>query len=59
MVFHAGTKDSNGAIVTNGGRVLGVTATGKDLAAARSFAYSAAARISFEGLQKRNDIGGS
>ncbi|MFZ4588917.1 MAG: phosphoribosylamine--glycine ligase, partial [Terrimicrobiaceae bacterium] len=59
MVFHAGTKDSNGAIVTNGGRVLGVTATGKDLAAARSLAYSAAARISFEGLQKRNDIGGS
>jgi phosphoribosylamine-glycine ligase len=39
--------------------VLGVTATGKDLAAARSLAYSAAARISFEGLQKRNDIGGS
>jgi phosphoribosylamine--glycine ligase len=59
MVFHAGTRDSNGAIVTNGGRVLGVTATGKDLAAARSLAYSAAARISFEGLQKRNDIGGS
>ncbi len=59
MVFHAGTRDSNGAIVTNGGRVLGVTATGKDLAAARSLAYSACNRISFEGLQKRNDIGGS
>jgi phosphoribosylamine--glycine ligase len=59
VVFHAGTNDSNGAIVTNGGRVLGVTATGKDLAAARSLAYSAAARISFGGLQKRNDIGGS
>ena len=57
VVFHAGTKESNGQILTNGGRVLGVTATGETLAAARTLAYAACARISFDGLQKRGDIG--
>jgi phosphoribosylamine--glycine ligase len=57
VVFHAGTKESNGQILTNGGRVLGVTATGETLAAARTLAYAACGRISFDGLQKRGDIG--
>ena len=58
VVFHAGTKASaSGSILTNGGRVLGVTATGKDLEEARARAYQAADRIFFEGLQRRNDIG--
>ena len=55
-VFHAGTARSGEEIVTNGGRVLGVTALGRDLAAARSAAYQAVERISFEGAQFRRDI---
>lgn len=58
VVFHAGTKPApGGGVLTNGGRVLGVTATGSDLADARTRAYEAADRISFDGLQRRNDIG--
>lgn len=58
IVFHAGTKfDENGDIVTNGGRVLGVTATGKNLEEARQKAYSAIELINFEGMQYRKDIG--
>ena len=57
-VFHAGTKfDDNGDIVTNGGRVLGVTATGKDLVEARKNAYEATEWIQFANKYKRNDIG--
>ncbi|HET7807213.1 MAG TPA: phosphoribosylamine--glycine ligase [Gaiellaceae bacterium] len=56
LVFHAGTALHEGALVTSGGRVLAVTATGDDLAAARSRAYDAAGRISFEGMQRRGDI---
>jgi phosphoribosylamine--glycine ligase len=56
-VFHAGTKALNGEIVTNGGRVLGVTAKAETLEAARSLAYRAADKISFAGVQRRNDIG--
>jgi phosphoribosylamine--glycine ligase len=56
LVFHAGTALHEGALVTSGGRVLAVTATGDDLAAARSLAYDAADRISFEGMQLRGDI---
>jgi phosphoribosylamine--glycine ligase len=56
-VFHAGTKAAGEAILTNGGRVLGVTAKADTLEAARSLAYQAADRISFEGVQRRNDIG--
>lgn len=56
-VFHAGTKCSGGACYTAGGRVLGVTATGKNLDAALSLAYKAVGRISFEGMHYRKDIG--
>jgi len=59
VVFHAGTKSVDGIVRTNGGRVLGVTALGTDLAEARRKAYAAADLISFEGLQRRNDIGGA
>lgn len=57
QVFHAGTKRSGDAIVTSGGRVLGVTALGGDLKAARERAYEAAARIRFDGAHCRKDIG--
>lgn len=57
-VFHAGTKfDAEGKIVTNGGRVLGVTATGEDLKAARSHAYEAVTWIDFDNKYCRSDIG--
>jgi phosphoribosylamine--glycine ligase len=55
-VTHAGTVSQGGEIVTAGGRVLNVTALGRDAAAARERAYEAAARISFEGMQMRTDI---
>jgi len=55
-VFHAGTALTDGRVVTNGGRVLGVTAWGRDLAAARGAAYAAVDRIQFEGAQFRHDI---
>jgi phosphoribosylamine--glycine ligase len=55
-VFHAGTRDENGHIVTAGGRVLGVTALAPDLAAARQKAYAAVEKIEFEGRQFRRDI---
>lgn len=58
IVFHAGTKfNEQGAIVTNGGRVLGVTALGRDLKEARQKAYSAVGLINFEGMHYRKDIG--
>ncbi len=56
MVFHAGTKRHNGATATAGGRVLGVTATGADLATARDRAYRSVVRISFDGCHFRHDI---
>ena len=55
--FHAGTKLSDGKIVTNGGRVLGITATGSDLKEARKKAYEATAWIDFENKYMRGDIG--
>jgi phosphoribosylamine---glycine ligase len=57
VIFHAGTADREGQVVTNGGRVLGVTALGADLTEARQMAYAAAAKVSFEGKQFRRDIG--
>jgi phosphoribosylamine---glycine ligase len=57
VVFHAGTKWSGGRLVTNGGRVLGVSAAGRTLREARIRAYSAAAHIHFPGMQYRTDIG--
>lgn len=56
QVFHAGTRRENGAVVTNGGRVLAVTALGDNLASARDRAYAAIAKIDFEGAQYRRDI---
>lgn len=58
VVFHAGTKfDEEGRIVTSGGRVLGVTATGATHDEARAKAYANAERIEFEGVYMRKDIG--
>ena len=57
FVVHAGTKFQDGKIVTNGGRVLGVTATGKTLQEARANAYEATGWIDFENKYMRNDIG--
>ena len=56
-VFHAGSKFQNGEIVTNGGRVLGVTAKGEDLKKARANAYEAVKWIDFENKYYRSDIG--
>lgn len=56
-VFHAGTKEVSGEIVTAGGRVLGVTALGDTLRASIDNAYAGVANIHFEGMQHRKDIG--
>ncbi len=56
QVFHAGTKETDAGIVTNGGRVLTVVARAPTLAAARSRAYDNARRIRFEGAYMRTDI---
>ena len=56
-VFHAGTVKKDDKIITNGGRVLGVTAKGKDLKEARAKAYEAVDWISFDNKYYRNDIG--
>src|SRR5437763_946771 len=56
LVFHAGTALHGERLVTNGGRILNVTATGQTLADARTAAYSACELISFEGMQYRRDI---
>ena len=56
-VFHAGTAKGKDGIVTNGGRVLGVTATGPNLKAARKNAYEAVDWVKFENKYYRNDIG--
>ncbi len=58
VVFHAGTKfNEDGDVVTAGGRVLGVTTTGKTHDEARAKAFENVKKISFEGMQYRNDIG--
>jgi len=57
-VFHAGTASNDaGEIVTSGGRVLGITATGEDLEQALSACYRELSKIRFEGMQYRRDIG--
>jgi phosphoribosylamine--glycine ligase len=56
-VFHAGTIVRDGVLVTNGGRVLNVTAWGKDFDAARSNAYDGLKGVHFDGMQYRQDIG--
>ena len=55
-VTHAGTAEREGRLVTSGGRVLGLTALGDDVEAAREAAYAAAAMISWDGMQMRRDI---
>jgi len=55
-IFHAGTQRTNGGIVTSGGRVLGVTALGSTIEAARARAYEAVSRIHFENCHYRRDI---
>ncbi|NEC82706.1 phosphoribosylamine--glycine ligase, partial [Streptomyces sp. SID7958] len=55
-VLHAGTRSEGGAVVSAGGRVLSVTATGKDLAEARDRAYRAVGRIRLDGSRHRTDI---
>jgi len=57
IIFHAGTKLENNNLMTNGGRVLGVSAVGKSLEEALKKAYKAIDKISFEGMQYRKDIG--
>jgi phosphoribosylamine--glycine ligase len=56
-VFHAGTAVKDGALVSAGGRVLGVTGLGADVEAARARAYAAIDRIGLAGAQVRRDIG--
>jgi len=55
-VFHAGTARAGDSIVTSGGRVLGVTALGKDLKTAQAAAYAVVGKIHFDGAQFRRDI---
>jgi len=57
LVFHAGTRESEGIIYTDGGRVLTVTATGGTIAEAGDRVYSNIRRIHFEGCHYRHDIG--
>jgi phosphoribosylamine--glycine ligase len=56
LVFHAGTALHEGRLVTNGGRILNVTALGETIATARAAAYDAASRIDFAGVRFRRDI---
>ena len=57
VVYHAGTALKDGKLVTNGGRVLGVTALGKNLDEALDKAYAAVKKIDFENAHYRTDIG--
>lgn len=56
-IYHAGTKKADGKYLTNGGRVLGITATGKDLSEALEKAYAAVEHITFKDMHYRTDIG--
>ena len=57
MVFHAGTKLKSGKVLTNGGRVLGVTALGLDINQAIKNAYNEVDKIKWDGIHYRKDIG--
>jgi phosphoribosylamine--glycine ligase len=59
IAFHAGTARNNGKLVNAGGRVLGVSATGKNVEAARAAAYEGVKRIQWEGAHYRSDIAAS
>jgi phosphoribosylamine--glycine ligase len=56
LVFHSGTALHGDRLVTDGGRILGVTGSGEDVEQARALAYEGAAAISFEGARYRHDI---
>ena len=56
VVFHAGTRFDHGEVVTAGGRVLGLTATGADLSVAQAEAYAAVGKVHFDGMHFRRDI---
>ncbi len=56
-VFHAGTKLDDGAVVTSGGRVLGITGIGESFREARDKAYAGVGQIEFENVHYRKDIG--
>ncbi|MEP1596325.1 MAG: phosphoribosylglycinamide synthetase C domain-containing protein, partial [Halieaceae bacterium] len=56
-VFHAGTAEHDGRVVTSGGRVLCVTALGDNIAAAQQDCYQAVDKISWDGVTLRRDIG--
>ena len=58
QVFHAGTRMGPNGLETSGGRVLGVTASGSDLASAIANAYAGVEKIHFDGMHYRRDIGG-
>src|SRR5205807_10422014 len=58
IVFHAGTARLGGALVTNGGRILGVTGFGETVTDARARAYTGAEQISFPGARYRRDVAG-
>jgi phosphoribosylamine--glycine ligase len=57
FVFHAGTTEMDGEIITNGGRVLGITAVGDHLKEARDLAYQSVEKVNFLGAHYRSDIG--
>ena len=57
VVFHAGTKEQDGKVLTNGGRVLGVTATGANTESAIQKAYDAVSKVNWRGVHYRKDIG--
>ena len=57
LVFHAGTAVQAGALVSSGGRVMGIAAMGEDLDRALERCYRAAEAVSFEGMVYRRDIG--
>jgi len=57
VVFHAGTKEKDGKVLTNGGRVLGVTATGANTESAIQKAYDAVGKVNWRGVHYRKDIG--
>jgi phosphoribosylamine---glycine ligase len=57
ILFHAGTEQKNGQILSSGGRVMAVTGIGPDLARAAQQAYAAVGRVHFEGMHYRKDIG--
>ncbi len=58
VVFHSGTAERNGRVVTAGGRVLSISGLGDSLTDARATAYRALERVSFDGMQDRTDIAG-